>query len=302
MRASTRRWPFALCALTLLVPLAGLSAGEKDKGRAKDRAEIEKTAVEFGAAFEKGDAKTVASFWTEDGEYNDNSGEKFRGRAAIEKAFAEFFKTNKGAKINTKIDGIRFPSKATAIEDGTITVTLSDKKKNVTKYSVLHVREEGAWRMAVVREWEDDDDTPTVKVKDLEWLIGTWTGKTPEGQVEMRYSWNESKTFIKGVFTVKAKEVPSGMQVIGRDPVDDVLRSWVFGEDGSIGQGVWFNDGSRWTVQALSKTLDGGILTSTNLINRVSDDAFSWQSVNRRLNGEVLPDTVPVKLTRVKSK
>lgn len=43
-----------------------------------------KRAREFIAAFEKGDAKAVAAFWTDNGDYVDQTGREFKGRAAIQ--------------------------------------------------------------------------------------------------------------------------------------------------------------------------------------------------------------------------
>lgn len=290
------RFTWAVAAFAAWCPAAFAQAGKAD--RPEDRAAIAKSASAFTAAFDAGDAKAVAVMWTEDGEYVGLDQEKFRGRAAIEKAFAEFFAKNKGATIGIKIESVRFPSKTTALEEGTLSVRIG-KKTNTAKYSVLHVQEDGKWRMALVREWEDES-TASANVKDLDWLVGKWQGKTADGVVEMTFGWNKNKTFIQGGFVAKTKDAPSGTHTIGRDPVDDVLRSWVFGDDGSIGQGIWFQDGALWTVQSLTKMLDGSMVTSTNLLNVTSPDSFTWQSVGRRQDGAAMPDTLPVKLTRIK--
>ena len=44
----------------------------------------------FGRAFEKGDVKAVGSFFTNEGEYGDEDSPPLHGRAAIEKAYAQF--------------------------------------------------------------------------------------------------------------------------------------------------------------------------------------------------------------------
>src|SRR5215470_6626780 len=63
-----------------------------------DEAPIRKEARAFAAAFAKGDAKGIAAMWTEKGECR-MGGETFVGRAAIEKAYAAFFKANPGHKV-----------------------------------------------------------------------------------------------------------------------------------------------------------------------------------------------------------
>src|SRR5262245_28581417 len=59
--------------------------------RKTDEALIRKQAADFVRAFNKGDAKTLAALWTEEGEYIDDDGTTYRGRAAIEEVYADFF-------------------------------------------------------------------------------------------------------------------------------------------------------------------------------------------------------------------
>jgi hypothetical protein len=65
-----------------------------------DKEAIFNNAKAFVDAFEKGDAKAVAAFWAEDGDYVDLDGRHLQGRTAIENAFKEFFKENKGLKLS----------------------------------------------------------------------------------------------------------------------------------------------------------------------------------------------------------
>src|SRR5262245_6717551 len=65
----------------------------------KDIAAIKKSMQNFIDAFEKGDAKAVAAFWTPEGEYIADDGTKYQGREELEKAYAEFFAKNKNVKV-----------------------------------------------------------------------------------------------------------------------------------------------------------------------------------------------------------
>ena len=56
--------------------------------RQADRQAIVDSSKAFETAFEKGDARAVAAFWTEDGEYESETGDTFRVRAVIEAMFA----------------------------------------------------------------------------------------------------------------------------------------------------------------------------------------------------------------------
>jgi SnoaL-like domain len=81
----------ALIRLTLPLVLAGATTSDPQE------AAITKTAEAFVEAFQKGDAKAVASFWTPDGDYVDLTGRLLNGRPAIEKDFAHHFAENKGS-------------------------------------------------------------------------------------------------------------------------------------------------------------------------------------------------------------
>ena len=125
----------------------------KGSSRDADREAILQSARDFTAAFEKGDAKAVAALWTEQGEYESDDGTILRGRTAIEAAFAAHFKARPAEKMEIKVETIRFPSRDTAVEEGLTCTTASDMLPDSARYRVLHVREDGKWRIALCREW-----------------------------------------------------------------------------------------------------------------------------------------------------
>ena len=86
---------FAIIALELLLaspPLARATSAET----AAEENSLMNNAKAFVDAFEKGDAKAVAAFWAEDGDYVDLTGRHLQGRSAIENALKDFFAENKG--------------------------------------------------------------------------------------------------------------------------------------------------------------------------------------------------------------
>jgi len=83
-----------IIALQLLVasPLPVRATGSEISG---DENSIINNAKAFVDAFDKGDAKAVAAFWAEDGDYVDLNGRHLQGRSAIENSFKEVFAENK---------------------------------------------------------------------------------------------------------------------------------------------------------------------------------------------------------------
>lgn len=68
---------------------------------AADEAAVRAVADSYVAAYNRGDAKALAEFWSETGEYVSPSGEKLKGRENIEKEFQSFFAENKGLRFRS---------------------------------------------------------------------------------------------------------------------------------------------------------------------------------------------------------
>jgi uncharacterized protein (TIGR02246 family) len=75
----------------------------------EQRAALANVAQAFVEAFDKGDAKAVAAFWTLDGDYTDQTDRVLKGREAIEEAYTQFFAENKGLKLGLDSESLRFP-------------------------------------------------------------------------------------------------------------------------------------------------------------------------------------------------
>lgn len=269
-----------------------------DSKRTEDEAAIRKAAAEFVKVVEKGDARAVAAVWTEDGEYIGGDGTVVRGRAAIETAYAAAFAKKTNVKVEITIESIRFPSKDTAIEEGYAKSYKGDAESPTsTRYSVLHVREGGKWLMAVLREWPEEG----VSLRDLDWLIGTWQAKNDDSEVRTTYQWDAKKNSIRCQITIKSKgQDLTATQVLMKDPRGGRLQSWIFEDDGGFGEATWTRDGKRWVIAARGVQADGDELTATNILTPIDKDTFTWQSTERTLEGESLPNIPPVKVTRVK--
>ncbi|HEY1065452.1 MAG TPA: SgcJ/EcaC family oxidoreductase, partial [Pirellulales bacterium] len=283
------------------VPAAPASREERETPeRQADREAIESAAQAFVSAFEKGDAKAIAAQWTESGEFHSDSGESLVGRAAIEKSYADYFAKHPKSTLQIEIAGVRFPSQDIAIEDGVLWATADGPTlPTSTRYSVLHVREGGVWKMAFGREWGGAAE----KLTDLAWLVGDWKSAAKDHEVEMSYEWNADKTVLLNHFTRKegGKTVAHGTQWIGVNPANGRLRSWSADDEGGRGESVWFRDGESWVAAATGQTPSGEVTASMNLISRVGSDEIVWKSVRRTVNGVPTADTDPVKLERVKS-
>jgi uncharacterized protein (TIGR02246 family) len=299
-----RTYVFAATIGLLAVAVTGFIIAQ-DKPTAQRAAEeqaIREASKAFAQAFQKGDAQAVGAFWTEEGEYIDDEGKQVHGRAALGKAYADFFAKRAEVTADIKIDQIRFLSPDTAVEEGTFTVKAKNRPANASRYSTLWVRQGGRWQIALLKEWSDET-TGRANLEDVAWLIGTWESDGPELKARTTYDWAENKVFIRVRYTITPKKDAQkaiiGTQMIGIDPGTGTIRAWTFDADGSIGDAFWEWDGDRWVITSAGTLADGSETTAQNFLTRTGDDTFTWKSVKRTLNGETLPDIGPVTVKRV---
>ena len=268
-------------------------------GRDEDRAAVRAALDSFVKTFESRDAKALAAHWTAGGEYHPLDGARVEGRDALEKGFTAFFARNPESKAKITHESVRFLSTDSAIDEGSVIMRRGPLEPSATAhYSALLVREGGRWLVAQLSESPGDAES----IGDLGWLAGEWKSKDKEGaEIQTTYEWHPNKKFLQVRFTINEKGLTlSGSQVIGVQPASGAVHSWVFEADGGVGQADWSRDGDHWLVNASGTLTDGRTLTETNILRRINDDTFTWQSVDRHLGDETLPDLAPVKVTRVK--
>jgi uncharacterized protein (TIGR02246 family) len=293
---------FAIIALELLLtnppPARAISAET-----AAEENSLTNNAKAFIDAFEKGDAKAVAAFWAEDGDYVDVDGRHLQGRSAIENAFKDFFAENKGLKLRIDINSVRFLTPDTAIEDGTTSVIPPDNTlPSQARYSNVHVKKDGQWVLQSVRETPYTPPGNYEHLRGLEWAIGEWVdeGNGPEvGHVT--FEWSPEGNFIISTqaVTVKDNLVSRVTEWIGWDPTTSQVRSWSFEADGGIGEGVWSSQGDQWIIKTNAILPDGKKLAATNVVTRTGPGAITWKSKDRTLDGKELPEVKETKMKRV---
>ncbi|MFZ5828809.1 MAG: YybH family protein [Planctomycetota bacterium] len=292
-----------LTAAMVACGLATVSAAEVDR-QAADEAAIRKGVDAYVAAFNQGDAKALAALWSPEAVYtNPISGEQVVGREAIEGQFAAIFE-EKGIKLSATTSAIQFVSPNVAVEQGVATVTRPDQAAEESEYTAVYVKRDGQWLLDRVTE----EDVPVVvsnyeHLKELEWMVGTWVDEDEQARIETDCQWTKNQNFITRSFTLSVADriEMAGMQIVGWDPAAKQIRSWVFDSDGGFGEGKWTKKGDSWHIQAVGTLPDGSKSSSVNIITKVDDDTFTWQSVNRVVGGELQPNVDEVVVVRQKA-
>ena len=127
--------------------------------RTQDKNSIRAAFESFSKTFDSGDAKSLAAYWTADGEYENDSDVRISGRADIESSFAEFFSNNPDAKAEVHPSSLRFLSRDTAMGEGNAAVRRGPTQPaKAANYSALFVRDDGQWHLAQLREISPSDN------------------------------------------------------------------------------------------------------------------------------------------------
>ncbi len=288
--------------IILFLPVGKAVKGQDKIDTTKVEKALEKNAKAFAKAFNSRDAKAMSMFWHTDGDYITQSGIHLQGREAIAKAFADFFAENKGAKIRINILSYRVVNDSLVIEDGVTEVLSSDgSPPSASRYSLVHVKKDGEWKLASVRDAPYNPPTNYRHLKAIEWLVGDWVDDVKKGEVvQASYDWTDNQNFILGSITTTLKFIPisGATQWIAWDPVNKKIRSWSFASNGGFGEAVWSQEGKKLIIQTKSVMPDGSRLSATNTITRIDNSTLTWQSTNRMMDGKKLPDTDVVRMKR----
>jgi uncharacterized protein (TIGR02246 family) len=269
-------------------PAAKQTAAKADDA---DEATIRQSAEAFVTAYNAHDAKAVSELFALKAEFTDEDGNLIKGREAIEKEFAETFQENPESKIKVDIDSIRVLTPNIAVEEGNVRgQPVPGEKENVSSYIAVHVKVDGRWLIASVKDYEADSEDLTVNdhLQDLAWLVGEWIEESPDSVVHTVCKWHDNDNFLMQEFKVQigGQIAMSGTMRIGWDAVRKQFKSWVFDSKGGHAEGIWLRDGDEWIVKAQGATATGEIASSTNVYRRIDDDTLAWRSFDRVVDGE----------------
>ncbi len=258
----------------------------------------------YEEAYAKGDVAAVAAFFAEDAEYTVDNGRTFSGRPAIEACLREAFRVNKGAKLSIHVDSVKPLSPDVVVERGSTTVVLETGEASNALFTAVHVKKDAKWKIGELIETPMPEITPSERLAELSWLIGDWEESDEAAglTVSSRYQWARGGAFIARNVTVKRGEEPvhEGWQILGWDPVEETICSWIFDNEGGYSEGRWTREGQRWLSRETGYAADGSRTSADNTITKTADDRFSWESGNRTLDGDPQPGIGRIEIRRNK--
>jgi uncharacterized protein (TIGR02246 family) len=281
-------------------PEAAGDRAQPAAARTADESAIRANIDLFVKAYNAGDAKAVAALFTPDGQIENKDGDITEGREAIAQTFAGLFSESPKKKLEVFVDSIRFIGADLAVEVGaTKETTGPNESPEYDRYTVLHVKRDGKWQMALARDEEGPTATAHEQLQPLAWLIGDWIDDGGSAVVASSCRWSEDGNFLLQEFKlqVNGRDEMNVTQRIGWDPAAKCVRSWVFDTEGGFGQSVWTRDGDGWLIKATAVRPDGTTATATNLLVQSGGNSYIWRSTDRIVAGEVQEPT-EVKVVR----
>ncbi len=275
-----------------------------DSDQAASEAAIRKMVAGYVEAFNKHDAQALANYWSPDAVYLDRvTGEEVSGRDNLAKRFTDLFNNQADSKMTVNTESIRFISPNVAVEQGTSTETTGKNPPEEIPYTAVYVKRDGQWLLdRVTDQGKEEAPSHYEQLKPLEWMVGRWVDKDDDDNATIATdcNWTKNQTFLTRSYTVTVgDEIKlSGMQIIGWDPAAKAIRSWTFDSDGGFAEATWEMKGDRWYIRNHGVLADGRKGTMTNVIRKIDDNSFTWQTVERTAGGELLPNIDEVVIVR----
>jgi uncharacterized protein (TIGR02246 family) len=280
-----------------------LAAEPTEKPTSPEAAAITNQIAEYVKAYNAGDAKALAQFFAEDAEYTDENGELTEGRSDIQQLLTDTFSENKGATLEMNSDAVRPLASDVFQQRGETTVTSPDGQKRSAGYTSIYTKKDGKWLISRLIETPIAAPTPGDQLSQLAWMVGTWQDRGGAYSVQTKADWARGNNFLTRNFKVTEGDdvLLEGWQIIGWDPIQKRIRSWIFDSDGGYGQGTWTRDGNRWLVKETRVSADGIESSAEQTLTLVDQDHCTFESANRTVNGDPQPNIAKVDIDRVKT-
>jgi uncharacterized protein (TIGR02246 family) len=284
-------------SVSAIVMMAMASTLWAQESAPDEAANISKSQVDaYVNAFNKGDAKGIAALYAEDAQHTSNEGAAMIGRAAVLENMTGYFAKNQGATLTIEVESARFLTPDVLLEKGFATVN-----DETTRYVCSYVKKDGTW---VISELDETTLPPlnaaAAALDDLGWLVGSWADNSTDVKVTSTVNWTNNGHFLTRSYSIPREdgETTSATEVIGYDPVAGALRSWMFDSEGGYGEGTWRQEGNKWINSYTGTSLDGSTTTAQHITTYIDDKKYSWESVNRQRDGEILPNLDRIEVIR----
>ncbi|MFN0052408.1 MAG: YybH family protein [Planctomycetales bacterium] len=264
---------------------------------------IGESAQRFAEAFNRHDPAALVADFIPQAEFITESGQRIQGRDAIEKHFAEVFRAAPQSTIKLHVESIRQFGANAAIEEGVSEMTPEPGlPPTVSRYVVVHVREQGRWRVARARDFDAERGVPhhSHHLRELEWMIGDWLDESSNSQIHTSCRWVDDHNFLLQEFTMDLPErgIVTGSMRIGWDPLTQQFKSWTFDSTGSYSEGLWSHGADAWVIKSQGVSALGQTFSRTAIIRKIDKQTMTLETHDRLEGDAYLGNRAPVTVRR----
>src|SRR5262249_52801068 len=241
----------------------------------------------YSEALKTGDLKRILANWTADAEFTDEAGKVHKGQAAIGKLYEADLKELKAGKTVVHIEALRFVTPDVATMDGTVEFTPENGVLESNRFSAVWTKVAGRWLIAATRDLPELESKVAERgMKELQWLTGDWIAQDKGTTIKLNVKPDLGGKFAFMKYDIKTeKDSMAVLQILGYDPIESTLRSWVFDSGGGYGESLWSRENAVWTSETVGVLPTGQTGSSVNLVRILSPDSFSWNSTQREVEG-----------------
>lgn len=282
-----------LCFLSALTTIFGIESEDAKK-------QVEKRLQEFTEAINQHKAELLPTFWTQDAILiNPATGESYKGKSQI----TDYLQKRNQEIEKRQLNFTFTPGKVIFIDnnqvavDGVVEIKDNGKLLQRDARNIKLVNQNGQWYINELREIEAPPPPPVYShLKQVEWLIGNWKDADENVTITFSAKWDKFKNFIIQNFKMETYglEAIEGTQVIGWDPIQERIRSWVYDSDGGFGHGIWHKTNDGWQVAMRYVLSDGSEGEETNIYSNINERSYQYSSIDRTLDDEPLENISPV--------
>jgi uncharacterized protein (TIGR02246 family) len=288
-----------VAVLTMALGVALVAQESKPKSDRPDQAILDA----YAKSINDRDHATIAATWADDAEHIADDGTVTTGREAIAAMFKKTLADHPKLTVSLTPASTKQLGNEVLVIDGVAQITNGENSES-SRFESIWVKSGGRWQISRVREFAsiaDNEASNYVKLKGLEWLIGEWTATSGKHSLSVTAKWGKNRNFLIVDQSVKvgAEEVITVYKVIGWDPVNDSLRSWVFDSEGGFGGALISRADNTWTEASEAVSRDGNESAAAHTTTFINANSFVWTSTERRLDGHPQPD-LKITYTRVK--
>jgi uncharacterized protein (TIGR02246 family) len=265
------------------------------------RTAVEKASADYVAAYNARDYEGLADQWADRAELLEGRS-RVTGRKAIVASIRGWLEKHPHATLGVSVTGVQPLTETLARVEGVLLFAPEAGVEPIpSRFESLRVLDHGVWRLISSSVMP----SPAAALEDLAWLVGTW--RTADGSIQMVC---ERAAGNQALLCRTTSSPPEGaglhsISLIYGDRGDGLMRTTVIDSSGAHAEGVIESDGisfHRLLTGVPAASTGGSRARWVQVIVPGGDGRLTMQSIERSIDGEPIPDGMPLHFRRVEPK